>query len=43
MNNKYPIYVISKGRPKSCLTARELKLMGVEFTLVIEPQEFDEY
>jgi hypothetical protein len=43
MKNKYPIYVISKGRPNSCLTARELKLMGVEFTLVVEPQEYDLY
>lgn len=43
MRNKYPIYIISKGRPNSCLTARELKLMGVEFTLVIEPQEYELY
>ena len=43
MKNKYPIYVISKGRQNSCLTARELKLMGVEFTLVVEPQEYDLY
>jgi len=43
MKNKYPIYIISKGRPNSCLTARELKLMGVEFTLVIEPQEYESY
>lgn len=43
MKNKYPIYVISKGRSKNCLTARELNLMGVEFTLVVEPQEYDLY
>jgi hypothetical protein len=43
MKNKYPIYVISKGRSKSCLTARELKLMNVEFTLVVEPQEYELY
>jgi hypothetical protein len=43
MKNKYPIYVISKGRPNNCLTVRELKLMGVEFTLVIEPQEYELY
>lgn len=43
MKNKYPIYIISKGRPNSCLTARELKLMGVEFTLVVEPQEYELY
>jgi len=43
MKNKYPIYIISKGRSKNCLTARELKLMGVEFTLVVEPQEYELY
>ena len=43
MRNKYPIYVISKGRSNSCLTARELQKMGVVFTLVVEPQEFELY
>lgn len=43
MNPKYPIYIISKGRAKSCLTARELKSMNVPFRLVVEPQEVDEY
>lgn len=41
--NKYPIYIISKGRGKNCLTARELKFMGVKFSLVIEPQELEDY
>jgi hypothetical protein len=39
MQSKYPIYVISKGRHNNCITARELKKMGVDFTLVVEPQE----
>ena len=39
MNPSYPIFVISKGRPKSCLTARELQEMKVPFKLVVEPQE----
>ena len=43
MNGKYPIYVISKGRPKSCLTARELNIMNVPFYLVVEPNEYDKY
>ena len=43
MNPKYPIYVISKGRANSCLTARELKLIKVPFHLVIEPQEYNAY
>jgi hypothetical protein len=43
MNPKYPIFIISKGRSSSCLTARELIFMKVPFYLVIEPQEEDEY
>lgn len=43
MNPKYPVYVISKGRAKRCLTARELTLMNVPFYLVVEPQEEQEY
>lgn len=43
MKPKYPIYVISKGRSKSCLTAREFKLMNVDFRLVVEPQEYEDY
>tara|TARA_R110000803_G_scaffold95058_1_gene162805 strand:- start:11 stop:841 length:831 start_codon:yes stop_codon:yes gene_type:complete len=43
MNPKYPIYIISKGRSKRCLTARELNLMNVPFYLVIEPQEEEDY
>lgn len=43
MENKYPIYIISKGRGNNCLTARELDLMHVDYTLAIEPQEYDSY
>lgn len=43
MNPKYPIYVISKGRAKHCLTVRELNLMQVPFKLVIEQPEYEEY
>lgn len=39
MKNKYPIYIISKGRWNKCLTARELIKMNVEFRIVVEPQE----
>lgn len=42
MKNRYPIYVISKGRPK-CITARALKRLGVDFAIVIEPQDEEEY
>jgi len=41
--NKYPIYVISKGRYENCLTAKELIRIGVDFSLVVEPQEYEEY
>lgn len=43
MNPKYPIYIISKGRYKRCLTARELNLMNVPYKLVVEPQEKEVY
>jgi hypothetical protein len=39
MNPSFPVYVISKGRNKNCLTARELNKMGVKFSLVVEPSE----
>jgi hypothetical protein len=43
MNPKYPVYVISKGRSTRCLTARELTEMNVPFSLVVEPQEVNQY
>ncbi len=42
-NPRYPVFVISKGRSDRCLTARELTRIGVPFTLVVEPQEYDLY
>lgn len=43
MNNKYPIYIISKGRWESRLTARTLEEIGQPYHIVIEPQEYEEY
>lgn len=40
---KYPLYVISKGRFENCLTANFLIKDQVPFTLVVEPQEYDQY
>lgn len=43
MQPKYPIYIISKGRADSSLTARALDGMGVPFRVVVEPQEREAY
>lgn len=40
---RYPVYIISKGRANRCITARSLDRMGVEYTVVVEPQEVDDY
>lgn len=40
---KYPVYVLSKGRPTNCLTAQYFMEDGVEFFLVVEAEEADEY
>lgn len=39
----YPLYVISKGRADECLTAQFLSTDGVDYRLVVEPQEYDAY
>jgi hypothetical protein len=41
--NKYPIYVISKGRHEYNVTARNLEALGIDYKLVVEPQEFQAY
>jgi hypothetical protein len=43
MINKYPIYVISKGRWDSRLTSKALERMKAEYRIVVEPQEYDNY
>lgn len=43
MNTKYPVYIISKGRADCCLTAKFFIKDGLDFKLVIEPQEYDLY
>ena len=40
---KYPIYIPSKGRWESRLTSRTLEEMGVDYKIVVEPQEYDNY
>jgi hypothetical protein len=41
--NKYPIYVISKGRADSRLTVKSLEAMNQPYQVVIEPQDYKDY
>jgi hypothetical protein len=43
VNPEYPVYIISKGRWERPLTARALERMGVPYTIVVEPKEYDKY
>lgn len=40
---KYPIYIISKGRPNIKGTAKFLDECNIDYRIVIEPNEYDEY
>ena len=42
-NPKYPVYVISKGRWESRLTVKALVERHIPHSIVIEPQEYDQY
>lgn len=41
--NKYPVYVISKGRWEDRLTVNVLEKLGIPYHIVIEPQEYNQY
>lgn len=43
MNPRYPIYIISKGRWETPLTARALDRMNVPYRMVVEPLEYERY
>lgn len=43
MGPRYPVYIISKGRWESRLTARALDRMAIWYRIVVEPQEADAY
>lgn len=43
MKNKYPIYVISKGRWHSRLTVKALDKLKVDYRIVVEEQEYSKY
>jgi len=40
---KYPVYVVSKGRPKTQLTGKVFDKIGVDYYMVVEEDEVDEY
>lgn len=39
----YPIYIISKGRYESPQTAKALDALSIEYKIVVEPTEYDQY
>ena len=40
---RYPIYIVSKGRWESRLTAKSLDQIGAPYCIIVESQEFDQY
>lgn len=40
---QFPIYIISKGRAYNPITAKNLIAAGIDFKIVVEPQEQNEY
>ena len=43
MKPKHPIYIVSKGRWDSRLTAKSLERMNVPYYITVEEQEYDKY
>lgn len=43
MNPRFPLYIVSKGRADSRLTAKSLEAMGVPYYIVVEKQEYEAY
>lgn len=43
MRTRFPIFIVSKGRWKRPYTARYLMRMGVQFRMIVEEQEADDY
>lgn len=43
MKNKYPVYIVSKGRADNPLTANFFKNDGIDFKILVEPQEYEAY
>jgi hypothetical protein len=43
MNPRHPIYIVSKGRWKTRLTAKHLEFMKVPYRIVVEESEYADY
>ena len=43
MKPKYPLYIPSKGRSESRLTVKALERMGVDYNIVVEDHDYDNY
>lgn len=41
--NKYPIYIVSKSRWESRLTSKALEYMNVDYKIIVEQHEYNEY
>jgi len=42
-NSKYPIFIVSKGRWDTSLTAKMFIDSSIDFKVLVEPQEYDKY
>jgi hypothetical protein len=43
MNPNYPIYIVSKGRWETRLTSKALEKMNVNYSIIVEEAEFEQY
>lgn len=43
MENKYPVYIISKGRYETTYTADSFEKSKVNYLIAVEPQEYEQY
>ena len=43
MNPKYPIYIPSKGRAETRLTMKSLDKIGVDYHVIVEPDDYENY
>jgi hypothetical protein len=41
--HEFPIYIISKGRFRTTLTADNFEIAGLDYFIAVEPQEYEQY